>query len=348
MFAIANRLIGPGEPPYIVAEMSGNHNGDKARSLEIIRAIAKAGADAVKIQTYTADTITLDHDSPEFRIDNGGLWDGRTLYDLYDEAHTPWEWHQEMFDCARENGLVMFSAPFDPTAVDFLESLDCPAYKIASFEIVDLPLIRKTAATGKPLIISTGMADMDEIREAVATARDAGNEEIVVLHCVSGYPTPAADSNLGTIAHLARELGVQIGLSDHTLGTAVPVAAVALGATVIEKHVTLRRADGGPDAAFSLEPDELAGMVRDCRIAAQALGVAGFQRKPSEEQNAIFRRSLYVVADIAEGEVVTSDHVRSIRPGYGLEPKHLDRVIGARAAQNLKRGTALNWDMIIT
>jgi pseudaminic acid synthase len=347
MFAIDGRLIGPDEPPYIVAEMSGNHNGDKERALEIIRAIGEAGADAVKIQTYTADTITIDHDGPEFRIGDGGLWAGRTLYELYDEAHTPWEWHHEMFDCARENGLAMFSAPFDPTAVDFLESLKCPAYKIASFEIIDLPLIRRTAATGKPLIISTGMANLDEIREAVAAAKDSGNEEIVVLHCVSGYPTPASESNLATIAHLAQELGVQIGLSDHTLGTTVPVAAVALGATVIEKHVTLRRADGGPDSAFSLEPEELAEMVRDCRTASEALGVAGFQHKPSEEQNTIFRRSLYVVADIAAGEIITTNHVRSIRPGNGLEPKHLDRVIGARAAKDLKRGTALNWDMVV-
>jgi sialic acid synthase SpsE len=240
----------------------------------------------------------------------------------------------------------MFSAPFDPTAVDLLESLNCPAYKIASFEIVDLPLIRKTAATGKPLIISTGMANLEEIREAVAAARGAGNEELVVLHCVSGYPTPASESNLGNIAYLAQELGVQIGLSDHTLGTAVPVAAVALGATVIEKHVTLRRADGGPDSDFSLEPEELAEMVRDCRVAAEALGVAGFQHKPSEEQNVIFRRSLYVVADISAGDVITEKHVRSIRPGYGLAPKHLDDVIGRRARADITRGTAVSWSIL--
>jgi N-acetylneuraminate synthase len=345
-FSIAGRPVGPDAPPYIVAEMSGNHNGDLDRSFRIIRAIADAGADAVKIQTYTADTITIDHDGPEFRIETGGLWDGRTLHELYDEAHTPWEWHREMFYCARDCGLTIFSAPFDPTAVDFLESLGCPAYKIASFEIVDLPLVAKTAATGKPMIISTGMANMDEIREAVATARQAGSGEIAVLHCVSGYPTPASDSNLATIASLRDELGVQIGLSDHTLGTAVPVAAVALGATVIEKHVTLARADGGPDAAFSLEPDELKQMVEACRTAHEALGQAGYHRKPSEENNVIFRRSLYVVADIAAGETFTEQHVRSIRPGYGLEPKQIGKVIGRKAATDIKRGTALSWDMV--
>ena len=343
---IAGRQVGPGAPPYIVAEMSGNHNGDLGRALEIIRVIEETGADAVKIQTYTADTITIDHDSPEFRIETGGLWDGRSLYDLYDEAHTPWDWHQAMFDCARDAGLAIFSAPFDHSAVDFLEDLNCPAYKIASFEIVDLPLIAKTAATGKPLIISTGMAVMEEIREAVAVARKAGATDIAVLHCVSGYPTPASESNLATIPHLAAELGVQIGLSDHTLGTAVPVAAVALGATIIEKHVTLRRSDGGPDSAFSLEPDELARMVEDCRTASLALGKAGYHRKPSEEKNTVFRRSVYVVSDIRAGETIQPHHIRSIRPGYGISPKHIEEILGRTAATDLKRGTALKWDMI--
>ncbi|MRG71011.1 pseudaminic acid synthase [Alphaproteobacteria bacterium HT1-32] len=343
---IAGRQVGPGAPPYIVAEMSGNHNGDLGRALEIIRVIGETGADAVKIQTYTADTITIDHDSPEFRIETGGLWDGRSLYDLYDEAHTPWDWHQAMFDCARDAGLAIFSAPFDHSAVDFLEDLNCPAYKIASFEIVDLPLIAKTAATGKPLIISTGMAVMEEIREAVAVARKAGATDIAVLHCVSGYPTPASESNLATIPHLAAELGVQIGLSDHTLGTAVPVAAVALGATIIEKHVTLRRSDGGPDSAFSLEPDELARMVEDCRTASLALGKAGYHRKPSEEKNTVFRRSVYVVSDIRAGETIQPHHIRSIRPGYGIPPKHIEEILGRTAATDLKRGTALKWDMI--
>jgi N-acetylneuraminate synthase len=346
MTAIANRRIGPDEPPYIIAEMSGNHNGDLERAFRIIRAAAKAGADAVKIQTYTADTITIDHDGPEFRIDNGGLWDGRTLHDLYDEAHTPWPWHREMFDCAADAGIALFSAPFDPTAVDFLEDLGCPAYKIASFEIVDLPLIRKAAETGKPMIISTGMADMPEIRDAVQAAREGGAEDIVVLHCVSGYPTPAAESNLRTIPQMAAEFGVQVGLSDHTLGTAVPVAAVASGATVIEKHVTLKRSDGGPDAAFSLEPDELARMVEDCRTAHAALGHAGFERKPSEEQNLIFRRSLYVVEDIAAGAELTERNIRSIRPGYGMAPRLLPDVVGSKAARDLKRGEPLREDMI--
>jgi N-acetylneuraminate synthase len=343
---IAGRPVGPGAQPYIVAEMSGNHNGDLGRAMEIIRAIGQSGADAVKIQTYTADTITIDHDGPEFRIETGGLWDGRSLYDLYDEAHTPWDWHQAMFDCARDAGVTLFSAPFNHSAVDFLEDLACPAYKIASFEIVDLPLIEKVAATGKPLIISTGMADMQEIRDAVAVARKAGATEIAVLHCVSGYPTPDSESNLATIPHLAEELGVQIGLSDHTLGTAVPVAAVALGATIIEKHVTLRRSDGGPDAAFSLEPDELAEMVNSCRIAGQALGKAGYLRKPSEEKNSVFRRSLYVVSNIRAGETFQSHHIRSIRPGYGLPPKYIEEIIGRTAATDLKYGTALKWDMI--
>lgn len=343
---ISGRQIGSGAPPYIVAELSGNHNGDLDRALEIIRAIATAGADAVKLQTYTADTITIDHDGPEFTVETGGLWDGRSLYDLYDEAHTPWEWHQAMFDCAREAGLAIFSAPFDHSAVDFLESLDCPAYKIASFEIVDLPLIAKVAATGKPLIISTGMADMAEIREAVDTAREAGAVNIAVLHCVSGYPTPASESHLATIPQLAAELGVQVGLSDHTLGTAVPVAAVALGATIIEKHVTLRRSDGGPDAAFSLEPEELKQMVEACRMAGAAVGEADFGRKPSEEKNTVFRRSVYIVSDIGAGEVFQPHHIRSIRPGYGISPKHIGDVIGKSATRDLKRGTALKWDMV--
>ena len=343
---IAGRPVGPDAPPYIVAELSGNHNGDPDRALDIIRAVARSGADAVKIQTYTAETITIDHDGPEFTVNTGGLWDGRSLYDLYDEAHTPWEWHKAMFDCAADAGVAIFSAPFDHSAVDFLETLDCPAYKIASFEIVDLPLITKTAATGKPLIISTGMASIGEIREAVETARAAGASDIALLHCVSGYPTPASDCHLATIPHLANELDVQVGLSDHTLGTAVPVAAIALGATIIEKHVTLRRSDGGPDAAFSLEPDELTQMVEACRTTSEALGEVNYQRKPSEEKNTVFRRSVYVVADINAGEIFQPHHIRSIRPGFGIAPKHIGEVIGKAAAQDLKRGTALRWEMI--
>jgi len=344
-FEIAGRPIGPAHPPYIVAELSGNHNGDLDRALALVEMAAKAGADAVKLQTYTADTITIDHDSPEFRISEG-LWDGRSLHELYDEAHTPWAWHQALFDKARDVGITMFSAPFDGTAVDFLETLKVPAYKIASFEAVDLPLIARVAATGKPMIISTGMANRDEIGEAVSTARNAGCVDIVLLHCVSGYPAPPGDSNLRTIADIAERFGAVVGLSDHTLGTAVSVAAVSLGATLIEKHVTLSRDDGGPDSSFSLEPDELALLVSSCRDAWEALGKIDYERKESEAGNAIFRRSLYVVEDIAAGEIFTDVHVRSIRPGFGLAPKHLPEVLGRRAKTAVSRGTAVSWDLV--
>ncbi|HAA93678.1 MAG TPA: pseudaminic acid synthase [Rhodospirillaceae bacterium] len=325
--------------------MSGNHNGNIDRAFAIIEAAKEAGADAVKMQTYTADTITIDHDGPGFTIE-GGLWDGRTLHELYEEAHTPWDWRQALFDKAREVGIVLFSAPFDPTAVEFLESLDAPAYKIASFEAIDLPLIAKTASTGKPIIISTGMADLPEIEEAVGAARNAGAQEILVLHCVSGYPAPASDSNLATIPDLARKLGVPVGLSDHTLGTAVPIAAIAQGAVLIEKHLTLDRDDGGPDAAFSLEPDELKGLVDGVRTAWQAFGKPHYERKESEKGNVIFRRSLYVVEDIDDNGVFTNRNVRSIRPGFGLPPKHLPEILGRRATRALKRGDPLDWDMV--
>lgn len=344
-FEIAGRPIGPDHPPYIVAELSGNHNGDLDRALTLIEMARDAGADAVKLQTYTADTITIDHDSPEFRI-TGGLWDGRSLHELYDEAHTPWAWHQALFDKARDVGITIFSAPFDGTAVDFLETLNVPAYKIASFEAVDLPLIARVAATGKPMIISTGMANRDEIGEAVTAARDAGCKDIVLLHCVSGYPAPPGDSNLRTIADIAERFDAVVGLSDHTLGTAVSVAAVSLGATLIEKHVTLSRADGGPDSSFSLEPDELALLVSSCRDAWEALGTVDYERKESEAGNAIFRRSLYVVEDIAAGEIITDAHVRSIRPGFGLAPKHLPQILGRRAKTDIVRGTAVSWDLV--
>jgi N-acetylneuraminate synthase len=343
-FAIAGRRIGPNEPPFIIAELSGNHNGRVERALELIDAAAAAGADAVKLQTYTADTITLKHDGPGFRIE-GGLWAGRTLHDLYSEASTPFEWHEALFARARERGLIAFSSPFDETAVELLERLDAPAFKIASFEAIDLPLIERAARSGKPLIISTGMTSPAEIGEAVAAARGAG-AEVALLHCVSAYPARVADANLRMIPRLAADYGSISGLSDHTMGTACAVAAVALGASIIEKHFTLRRADGGPDAAFSLEPDELAALVRDCRSAWEALGAADYRRGDAESANRQFRRSLYVVRDVEKGRRLTSEDVRSIRPGYGLEPKLLPQVLGRPARRNLARGEPLAMDMI--
>jgi pseudaminic acid synthase len=342
---IAGRRIGPGHPPYVIAEMSGNHNGDIMRAFALLEAAKKAGADAVKLQTYTADTITIDHSGPGFRIE-GGLWNGRTLYELYQEAHTPWDWHPRLFAKARELGIAIFSSPFDPTAIDFLEKLGAPAYKIASFEIVDLPLIQRAARTGKPLIISTGIADLGEIGEAVAAARTDGCREIALLHCTSGYPTPPEESNLRTLPHLAEAFAVVAGLSDHTPGTAVPVAAIALGANLIEKHFTLRRADGGPDAAFSLEPEELAELVTNCRTAWTALGKVSYELEASEKGSKIFRRSLYAVRDIPAGARLTAENVRSIRPGYGLPPKHLPEVLGRRAGRAIPRGTPLAWSLI--
>ena len=339
------RMIGPNHPPYIVAEMSGNHNGDISRAFAILEAAKEAGADAVKIQTYTADTITIDHDGPGFTIE-GGIWNGRTLYDLYKEAHTPWEWHEPLFEKAHELGITLFSAPFDSTAVDFLESFHPPAYKIASFEAIDLPLITKTASTGKPLIISTGMADLGEIKDAIDAARNAGATDILVLHCVSGYPAPIGDCNLATIPDLSKRFAVATGLSDHTEGITVPIAAVAQGAVMIEKHVTLRRSDGGPDAAFSIEPKELKHLVDGVHTAWEAIGQPHYDRKESEKGNVIFRRSLYIVRDIAAGEKFTFSNVRSIRPGHGLLPKHLPNVIGRRANRNLKRGEPLEFSMI--
>jgi len=343
--SIAGRPIGPEHPPYIVAELSANHNGDIERAFDIIAAAQEAGADAVKLQTYTADTITIDHDGPDFRI-KGGLWDGRLLYELYNEAHTPFEWHEALFAKARELGITMFSSPFDPTAIDLLAGLDAPAYKIASFEAVDPHLIRRAAATGKPLIVSTGMAGLGEIEEAVTAARAGGDGGLVLLHCVSAYPAPAAEINLRTIPHLAQAFGVPAGLSDHTMGTHVAVAAVAMGACLIEKHFTLRRADGGPDSTFSLEPRELRQLVRDTSEAWAALGSVSYAREASEAGNLAFRRSLYAVRDIAAGETFTADNVRIIRPGFGLAPRHLDQVLGARAATAVPRGTAITWRLV--
>jgi len=343
--AIAGRLIGPDEPPYVIAEMSGNHNGDLGRALALIDAAKAAGADAVKLQTLTADTITIDHDGPGFVIE-GGLWHGRRLHELYQEAHTPWDWHPRLFARAREIGITLFSSPFDPTAVDFLENLDAPAFKVASFEIVDTPLIARMAETGKPLIISTGLASPQDITEAVAAAREAGGREIILLHCTSGYPTPASQMHLRTMPDLAAAHGTLVGLSDHTMGTAVAVAAVALGACVIEKHFTLARADGGVDSAFSLEPDELARLVADCRDAWAALGSVHYEEVEAEAAGRDHRRSLYVVADVKKGEVLTPENVRSIRPGHGMAPKHLYEVLGKPAARDLKRGEPLAWDQI--
>ena len=339
---IANRQIGQGNKPYIIAEMSGNHNGDINRAIALIKAAKEAGADAVKLQTYTADTITINHDSEEFMI-RGGLWDGSKLYDLYEQAHTPWDWHKTLFDAASELGITIFSSPFDHSAVDFLESLNAPAYKIASFELIDLPLIRKVASTGKPMIMSTGNANLGEIEEAVAAAKAAGAEDIILLHCTSGYPTPASQANISTMAVMRDAFGVEVGLSDHTMDIGVSVAAVSLGACVIEKHFTLARADGGPDSAFSLEKEELTSLVVNCNMAYEALGKPNFVSTEVELQTKCHRRSLYVVKDIKEGEVFTEEHVRSIRPGNGILPKYLDEVIGSVATQDLKFGTPLQF-----
>ena len=340
--AIAGRPIGRDHEPYVICELSGNHNGRLERALELLEAAATTGADAIKIQSYTPDTITIDHDGPGFRID-GGLWDGRTLYDLYGEAQTPFEWHEPLFARARELGVTLFSSPFDESAVDLLEELGTPAYKIASFEAVDLPLVAYVASKRKPMIISTGMANLDEIGEAVRTARDNGCEQIVLLHCVSSYPAPDEQSNVRTVPDLAERFEVVTGLSDHTFGSAVAVASIALGGCVVEKHFTLRRADGGPDSAFSLEPDEFKTLVEDCKRAWRSLGSATYDLQGCERGSLVFRRSIYVVRDVAAGEQLTRDNVRSIRPGYGLPPKHLPDVLGRQAARDLKRGEPLDW-----
>jgi N-acetylneuraminate synthase len=342
---IAGRPIGPGHEPYVICELSGNHNGSLERALNLLEAAAATGADAIKIQSYTADTITIDHDGPGFRVE-GGLWDGRTLYDLYGEAQTPFEWHEPLFQRARELGVTLFSSPFDESAVDLLEELAAPAYKIASFEAVDLPLVAYAASKRKPMIISTGMANIDEIGEAVRTARENGCEEIVLLHCVSSYPAPDEQSNVRTVPDLAERFGVVSGLSDHTFGSAVAVASIALGGCVVEKHFTLRRADGGPDSAFSLEPDEFRTLVADCKRAWRSLGSATYDLQGCEQGSVTYRRSLYVVRDIAAGEELTRENVRSIRPGHGLPPKHLPEVLGRQAARDLKRGEPLDWPSV--
>ena len=328
-FAIAGRPVGPDSAPYLIAEMSANHNGSLERALEIVDAAAKAGADAIKLQTYTADTMTLDVDAPGFIIDDeSSLWHGRHLYELYDEAHLPWDWHEPILRRAQERGIACFSSPFDETAVDFLEDLGVPAYKIASFELIDLPLVERVARTGKPMIMSTGASELGEIADAVAAARDAGCKELILLKCTSGYPTPPAESYLKTIPHLAEMLDCVVGLSDHTMGTAVPVAATALGSALVEKHFTLDRGGGGPDDSFSLEPQELRSLCRDSLNAWKALGKVDYGRKASEQGNVQFRRSLYFVTPLSAGEIITADAVRSVRPGFGLAPKHLDEIVG--------------------
>lgn len=342
---IAGRKLGPDQPPFVICELSGNHNGSLDRALTMIDTAAATGCDAIKIQTYTADTITMDVDRPEFRI-TGGLWHGRTLHDLYLEAQTPYDWHAALFERARLRGVILFSSPFDETAVDLLEGLGAPAYKIASFEAIDLPLIRYAAAKGKPLIISTGMANLTEIEAARTAALEAGAAGVVLLHCVSSYPATFADANVRTVADLAERFDGPVGLSDHTPGTATSVAAVAMGASVIEKHFTLARADGGPDAAFSLEPAEFMALVRDCKDAWTSLGRAQYDLLGSERGNVAFRRSLYVAADVRAGEALSRTNVRSIRPGSGLPPGELAAVLGHMATRNLHRGEPLAWDMV--
>lgn len=342
---IAGRRIGPGTPPYVIAELSANHNGKFKTAFRLIEEAKKAGADAVKLQTYTPDTITLDCDRDEFRI-HGGLWDGRTLYDLYREAHMPWEWHAPLFAYARKLGITIFSSPFDSTAVDLLERLDAPAYKIASFEAIDLPLIRYVARLGKPMIISTGMADAQEIQEAIDAARSGGCKELAILHCVSGYPAPPADYNLRTLPDMIRRFGLVTGLSDHTLDNTTAITSVALGASIIEKHFTLDRSAGGPDDSFSLEPIELAQLCSDARTAWESLGRVDYGRKSSEQDNVQFRRSLYFVRDLQVGDEITADAVRSVRPGFGLAPKHLHQVLGSKASRPLRKNTPVTKEDI--
>ena len=342
---INGRKIGPGESPYIVAELSANHNGNIETAIKIIEMAKLSGADAVKMQTYRPDTITLNCDSPDFQIE-GGLWSGKTLYELYEWAHTPWDWHKPLFDKARELNITMFSSPFDNTAVDLLEDLNAPAYKIASFEAIDLPLIKYVAATGKPMIISTGMANAEEISEAIEAARDGGCKELAILHCVSGYPAPASDYNLKTIPDMIERFGLVTGLSDHTIDNTTAVTSVAMGASIIEKHVTLDRNGGGPDDSFSLEPSELADLCRGARTAWDAMGEVDYGCKSSEQGNVQFRRSLYFVKDVMAGDVITSDVIRSIRPGYGLPPKFLGECIGVRTKKSVKKGTPLKLDLL--
>jgi pseudaminic acid synthase len=344
---IGTREIGPGAPVYVVAELSANHNQDFDRAVQIIHAAKEAGADAVKLQTYTPDTITIASDRVEFRVKGGTIWDGRSLHDLYAEAFTPWEWQPRLKEVAEDLGMDLFSTAFDPSAVDFLEKMKVLVHKVASFELVDIPLIQKMARTGKSLIMSTGMATTEEIEEAVQAAREAGATQIALLKCTSAYPAAAEDMNLRTIAEMARRFGLPVGLSDHTMGIAAPVAAVALGACIIEKHLTPSRSLPGPDSTFSLEPHEFKAMVEAVRTAEKALGTVKFGGSGKEESSKVFRRSLFVVEDVKRGAALTDSNIRSIRPGHGLHPRHLPEVLGKRASKDIKRGTPLSWELVV-
>jgi N-acetylneuraminate synthase len=343
---IGDKTIGPDAPPFIIAEMSGNHNQSLERALDIVDAAAKAGAHALKIQTYTADTMTLDLDEGAFFIsDPNSLWRGKSLHKLYQEAYTPWEWHEPIFDRARELGMLAFSTPFDETAVDFLEELDVPAYKIASFENADIPLIRKVAATGKPMIVSTGMATVAELDDTVRVAREAGCRDLALLKCTSAYPAPPENANLLTIPHMRELFGCEVGLSDHTLGLGVAVASVALGASVIEKHFTLRRADGGVDSAFSMEPEEMAQLITETEKACRAMGEVRYGPSELERESLVFRRSLYIVKNLQAGDGLDNSNVRAIRPGLGAPPRHLDMILGLKVNRDVARGTPISWDL---
>lgn len=346
-FDLAGHRIGSGHAPLIIAELSGNHNQSLERAMEIVEASAKTGAHAMKLQTYTADTMTIDLAEREFFIaDKNSLWAGETLYQLYQKAYTPWEWHKPIFDRCRELGMIGFSTPFDATAVDFLEDLGVPCHKIASFENIDLPLITRAARTGKPIIMSTGMATIAEIDEAVRTARDNGCEQLILLQCTTSYPAHPSASNLATIPHMRELFGCHVGLSDHTMGIGAAVASVALGSVAIEKHVTMRRADGGVDSAFSLEPEELAALVRETKTAAEALGTISYGPGEAEKASLVFRRSLYIVEDMKAGDVLTEKNLRAIRPGLGLPPKYIDQLMGKQLSRDAPRGTPASWDLL--
>ena len=345
LISIDERKIGTGFPPYMLAELSANHNGSLQKALDTISSAKKSGADAIKLQTYSADTMTIDCEAEDFLI-RGGLWDGYKLYDLYEWAQTPYSWHKAMFDHAREVGISCFSTPFDETAVDLLEDLNSPAYKVASFEATDLPLIRYIAATKKPMIMSTGMANLEEIEEMVSTARDAGCNDLIVLHCISSYPAPVEQCSLATIPDLRDRLNVQVGLSDHTISNTAAIAATALGATLIEKHFILDRNDKGPDSTFSIEPDELRNLCQSTREAWLSLGKAGYERKPAEQANIKFRRSIYFVKDMQKGDIINEEHIRRIRPGYGLAPKYFVDLLGKQVSRDIDRGTAASWELI--